>query len=403
MKRTAFLIVLFVSTAAALFSQTAPRLAVAEFTTNNQSEWLKKVAIAARDMVESHMAGMKQYTMVSQNEIDSLLKDRQIQIRNISSDRNIEKLNEANINYIITGSVDEVSGDYAINVRFLDVFNAEYPISEMASVRGASREFTNGINDMMNKFTSGIVIVDDRLVQSGAVTIAPISIPISIEVTTKERGILYFQGEKVAILWDNDTFTIPIDKPGTYRLTILSGNNIGTSRSVTIKSGGVTKVDFSYCIGGIGPAGGIVFYDKGNYNYGWRYLEAAPANTEFTAQWGAFDMFISGTQSGMGTGKRNTELIVKFLSKNNEAGSAAQRCTQLNINGFTDWFLPSIDELNAMYRVLSLNGLGGFNNSWYWSSSHNSNDLAMGLHFIYSYAYNYYKNRTGLVRAIRAF
>jgi hypothetical protein len=41
-----------------------------------------------------------------------------------------------------------------------------------------------------------------------------------------------------------------------------------------------------YKIGDTGPAGGIVFYDKGFVSDGWRYLEATPAGTEFTADWG---------------------------------------------------------------------------------------------------------------------
>lgn len=37
------------------------------------------------------------------------------------------------------------------------------------------------------------------------------------------------------------------------------------------------KKTTAYAIGDTGPAGGIVFYDKGEVTDGWRYLEAAPA------------------------------------------------------------------------------------------------------------------------------
>ena len=42
----------------------------------------------------------------------------------------------------------------------------------------------------------------------------------------------------------------------------------------------------AYNIGDTGPAGGIVFYDKGRVSDGWRYLEAARAGTEAEAIWG---------------------------------------------------------------------------------------------------------------------
>jgi hypothetical protein len=104
-----------------------------------------------------------------------------------------------------------------------------------------------------------------------------------------------------------------------------------------------------YEVGAIGPAGGRIFYDKGHVTDGWRYLEAAPAEAEFTADWGAYLKEVGGTTTGIGTGKRNTELIVEFLRRNGENGKAAQLCDSLNIDGYDDWFLPSRDELNLMY------------------------------------------------------
>jgi len=41
----------------------------------------------------------------------------------------------------------------------------------------------------------------------------------------------------------------------------------------------------------------------------------------------------------------------------------------LNINGFSDWFLPSSGELDQMYGNLKRRNLGDFSNDWYWSST----------------------------------
>jgi len=64
----------------------------------------------------------------------------------------------------------------------------------------------------------------------------------------------------------------------------------------------------------------------------------------------------------IGSGRQNTRF-------NTESGSAAQRVTQLDINGFNDWFLPSRNELSHLYGNLHLRNLGNFRNEWYWSST----------------------------------
>jgi hypothetical protein len=326
MKRTAFLTILFAVTVAGLFAQAAalPRLAVAPFSTNDES--VRSAATAVRDMVQSHMAGMGRYRMVTYDEIDLLLRNQQIQVSSIASAENIQKLQRTNINYIVTGSVNVLFGEYTIIVSLLDVSSGEYPFSARAdSVGGSSREFTGGVNDMMNRFTAGMVTQGDR-------------------VTTNR----------------------------------------------------------TYNVGDIGPAGGIVFYNKGNNNDGWRYLEAAPANTEFTALWGAMERTISGTQTGIGTGKRNTQLIVSFLGSS-ENGRASQLCVQLNIGGYSDWFLPSKDELNLIYINLAQKGLGGFGGNWYWSSSQIGSYIAWNQSLSDGSQSDSSKNGSYSVRAVRAF
>jgi hypothetical protein len=132
-----------------------------------------------------------------------------------------------------------------------------------------------------------------------------------------------------------------------------------------------------YKIGDTGPAGGIIFYDKGNSVGGWQYLEAAPPEMESIAGWAPYtiawddrrDGRVDGTNPGVGQGKQSTQAIVTFMRKNNVSNTAAQTCQQLLQGGYTDWFLPSQSELNLMYFNLKKNELGGFGEGSYWSSS----------------------------------
>ena len=137
---------------------------------------------------------------------------------------------------------------------------------------------------------------------------------------------------------------------------------------------------------------------------------AAPASTEFSSiQWGAYEKNVSGTNTGIGTGKQNTQAIVSFLRSTGESGRAAQLCASLNFGGFNDWFLPSIDEFSLMYQNLHQNGLGGFGDTTYWSSSQITSNYALVLHFGWhpNYGSGFQagspKSDPGRVRAIRAF
>lgn len=137
------------------------------------------------------------------------------------------------------------------------------------------------------------------------------------------------------------------------------------------------RTDTAYRIGDRGPAGGIIFYDKGNDIGGWRYLEAAPADID--RQLRAVTEYIGSYKTLMeravGKGKANTRIIMAEASnKGGGFGWAAQACDALVVNGFDDWFLPSKDELHFMYGNLCLQGLGGFKGGLYWSSSFNEGD-----------------------------
>jgi len=160
----------------------------------------------------------------------------------------------------------------------------------------------------------------------------------------------------------------------------------------------------TYEIGDTGPAGGIVFYDKGYVSDGWRYLEAAPASTEFMAEWGAFEEYLpAGTEESVGSGRRNTRLVVDWLNRTGEIGRAAQECAAMSVNGFSDWFLPSIGELDLMYENLKRKSLGSFGGNWYWSSSQNSMYYAWVQSFVSGGWDDGDRDVAVSVRAVRAF
>jgi hypothetical protein len=118
--------------------------------------------------------------------------------------------------------------------------------------------------------------------------------------------------------------------------------------------------EIGYNVGDAGPAGGIIFYDKGNNIGGWRYLEAAPADLGISEWQTSFSAI--GTKEGIGSGKQNSQLI-------GEKGRAVLIVLQYRQGGYSDWFLPSSNELDLMYINLKMKDLGRFSDNWYWSSS----------------------------------
>jgi hypothetical protein len=76
-----------------------------------------------------------------------------------------------------------------------------------------------------------------------------------------------------------------------------------------------------------------------------------------------------------------------------------------NMIVFSDWFLPSKDELEQMYINLANEGVGGFSDALYWSSSESSSSLSWRVQMIVgSPAIDVSPKSAGLrVRACRTF
>ncbi len=163
--------------------------------------------------------------------------------------------------------------------------------------------------------------------------------------------------------------------------------------------------------------GGIIFYiapvptdldGDGTLDYG---LVCAIEDQSSGIQWYNGTKIITGaTGVAIGTGLANTNAIIEFQGPlNSYAAGAARSYTD---GSYTDWFLPSKDELNQMYlnkvainTTAVANGGAAFNdNDWYWSSTEANNAAqAWSQAFSDGLQTAFGKNITWQVRAVRAF
>lgn len=176
---------------------------------------------------------------------------------------------------------------------------------------------------------------------------------------------------------------------------LVAGSNITIVGNTISATGGGSSNDFYL---GQDTLGGIVFYiymgSDGNQH------GLIVNKNESTAQWQSSSTTTNATRSWDGV--YNTGLMT--------SSPASTYVNGLTDGGFTDWYLPSIDELSILWhnRFHANNALnaGGFtllsNTANYWSST--EYDAAYAFYFDFNWgAGSNNKPSTYSVRAVRAF
>ena len=149
----------------------------------------------------------------------------------------------------------------------------------------------------------------------------------------------------------------------TYYVRAYAINSAGTAygneQSFTTANNALLTIGQSY-------EGGKIAYIDASGIHG---LIAATSDIDdgTVCRWGCYGTLISGADgTAIGSGNQNT---IDIINGCNEA-TPAQRCEYLVSGGYSDWYLPSKDELNQLY--INRVAIGGFANSEYnayWSST----------------------------------
>ena len=112
--------------------------------------------------------------------------------------------------------------------------------------------------------------------------------------------------------------------------------------------------------------GGIIYYLDKSGKHG---LIAATLDFEEPSAWSFKNRLNRAKDTALGAGATNTLNIYNAQGyPQSEAYSyAALECLELTLNGYQDWYMPSLSELNEMYKNKTI--IGGFAPFPYWCSS----------------------------------
>ena len=191
-----------------------------------------------------------------------------------------------------------------------------------------------------------------------------------------------------------------------YTFTVTATNAIGTSLPSSA-SNSITTPSFYQ--------GGVIFYifepgDTGYVAGETHGLIAAVEDQSSGIRWhNGSNVTTGATGTVVGTGSANTDDIIAAQGAT-ETSYAAGLARAYTGGGYTDWFLPSKDELNKMYlcraainTIAAENNGSDFSAEYYWSSSENGSGLAYRQSFDLGYQNYNYKYNPDNVRAVRAF
>jgi hypothetical protein len=223
-------------------------------------------------------------------------------------------------------------------------------------------------------------------------------------------------GSMASIDWSNDNYYLKVGMDATGGTNFLT---MGTTQllsvpyalhSKTAESiiGGGSSGNFNHFIGEE-FGGGVIFHlwkDAQGVEHG---LIVDKVDLSTSQAWSNLDITLIGTSAQSAwDGLSNSNAIVTQPGHTNSAAAISLNSTN---GGQSDWYLPSIQELNLLWNnyqtiarsFMQISGATQVSPDAYWSSTEADNDYSVYFDFSYGASEGNSKTSVQSVRAIRAF
>jgi uncharacterized protein YjdB len=263
----------------------------------------------------------------------------------------------------------------------------------VTGVAAGTATITYTITDTCGSATTTRVVTVNALPSAGTITGADtVAMGSTITLSNATTGGIWSSSNAAAATINSGGIVSGI-ATGTTIISYTVSNTCGTSAATKVITVRSLRVGDSY-------GGGIIAYilqpvDPGYIAGQFGALIAAPTD-QGSVQWGCYGTLLGSTSQTLGSGAANTVSV----SASCGAGTAARLCADLVLGGYSDWYLPSKNELDRLRANRAT--IGGFVSGSYWSSSESTVNNALAVNFNTGNAQSIAKNEAYNVRAIRS-